>query len=248
VEAAPVDTAFGQTGLVLRDVSFGYDEVPIIRRQSLHIPRGETLLVSGANGVGKSTLLYVCAGLLEATEGEVVLDGHPADAEHPSVLVRQGIVRGFVFQHGGLVANRSALGNVALGLRYHADVLGLNEQTIDERARRCLARLGVHDREVDAMPGTLSYGIRRRVALARVMALEPNFAFFDDPDAGLDRRNAEAVYDLLEQYRDAPDVTTMIASNHALLIDRLGVPANVLENGRLVELDESDARLRLSYV
>ncbi len=224
-------------GLALSGVTYRRGELTIVDRQSIAIPRGGTLIVTGPNGSGKSTLLHLCAGLIAPDEGDVRIGGHPADAVHPSELLRKGVRLGFVFQQGGLVANLSALGNVGLPLRYHADVLELSEAIIDERARFCLGAVGVESPDIHALPGRLSFGISKRVAFARAMAIEPNFAFFDDPDAGLDRENAEVVHQVLVSYKNDPGVTMIVATNHRVLIERLGAPVYELAAGRLTRLD-----------
>ena len=226
-----------QAGLALRDVTYRRGELAIVDRQSLTVPRGGTLIVTGPNGAGKSTFLHLAAGLIAPDDGDVRIGGHSADAVHPSELVRRGVRRGFVFQQGGLVANLSALANVALPLRYHADVLELSEAIIDERARFCLGAVGVESPEIHSLPGRLSFGIAKRVAFARAMAIEPNFAFFDDPDAGLDRENAEVVHEVLVSYRNDPSVTMIVATNHRVLIERLASPVYELAGGRLMRQD-----------
>ena len=220
---------------MLRDVSFRYGDMLVLHDTNVEVPRGGVLVVTGDNGVGKSTLLYVCAGLLQPTSGEVLLEGHRTDAAHPSSLFRRGVRRGFVFQQGGLFSNMSALANVTLALGYHADVLGIDATEITKRARHALREAGVEAGDIHSSPAHLSFGVRQRVALARALALEPNFLFFDDPDTGLDGSNVTLVHELMERLRDDPSVTMVVATNHDDLIDRLGVRPRVLAAGRLVE-------------
>jgi len=222
------------SGLELRRVSFRRGQLAVLAGQSIKVPRGRSLVVTGANGIGKSTLLQLCAGLLKPQRGEVLLNGTSAAEERPSTLMHRDVRRGCVFQQGGLVANLSALANVGLPLRYHADLLGLTERVIDERARFCLGAVGVESPHIHALPGRLSFGIRKRVAFARAMALEPNFAFFDDPDAGLDHENAEVVHEILVSYRDDPTVTMVVASNQRALLEQLEVPIHELMDGQLI--------------
>jgi len=222
---------------VLRGVTYHHGDVCILNEQDLAIPRGGTLLVTGANGAGKSTLMYLCAGLVRPDRGEVRLNGENVSGILPSSLMRVGIRRGFVFQQGGLISNLSALANVALALRYHADLLDMSEAVINERAQFCLGAVGVESPDIHALPGLLSFGIYKRVAFARALALEPNYAFFDDPDAGLDRENAQVVQDILVSYHNDPNVTMVIATNHRLLIERLGIPIHVLDEGQLTAVD-----------
>ncbi len=229
-------------GLVLEKASFRYGELWVLAESDLHVRRGEMLMVTGDNGVGKSTLLYLCAGLVPATRGRVLLDGQLPSVTRPSDLVRHGVRRGFVFQHGGLLANRSALDNVTLPLAYHADVLGIEEREVQRKAREMLSELRVSQSDMHALPAHLSVGVRQRVALARALSLHPNFVFMDDPDAGLDESTKELVYERLKVLRDDPEITVVLTSTDPDLITFLGAPVVRLEHGRLVS-DTQGSRL-----
>lgn len=233
-------------GLWLEAASFRYGDVWVLRETELHVPPGRTLVVTGDNGVGKSTLLFLCAGLLPVTEGHVWLDGQHTLARKPSELMRHGVRRGFVFSQGGLLSNLSALSNVSLALRYHADVFGLEEPEIDARARAALTELRVAQADFHALPAHLSAGVRKRVAIARALALDPNFVFLDDPDGGLDAPTRELVYDRLERFRDDPRMTVVIATNSRALVERLGVLVMELAHGYLLPAKSGSTR-SLSY-
>lgn len=226
-------------GLWLQDVSFRYGDLWVLRETELHVPPGRTLIVTGDNGVGKSTLLYVCAGLLPASAGYVWLDGHLAIAKKPSELMRQGVRRGFLFGQGGLLSNLSALANVTLALRYHADVFGIDEKELTQRARDALTQLRVGQADLHALPAHLSVGVRKRVALARALALDPNFVFLDDPDGGLDSATRHLVYERLERFRDDSKITVVITTNSRQLIERLDIQPMELAHGHLLPEDES---------
>lgn len=225
-------------GLLLDRASFSYGDLPVLRPTSLDVPAGSVLVVTGGNGVGKSTLLYVCAGLLPATSGRVTLAGHAPDPDRPSALFRAGVRTGFLFQGGGLLSNQSALANVTLALRYHADVLQLDDAAVEARARAALREMRIDQTDMHALPAHLSSGTRKRVALARLIALEPSFVFFDDPDTGLDGPALALFHDVLTRYRDDPAVTMLVATNHELLLRRLGVEPLELRAGRLLERAE----------
>jgi phospholipid/cholesterol/gamma-HCH transport system ATP-binding protein len=225
-------------GIVLRNVTFRFPGTTVLAGVDLDVPSGKTVVIRGANGSGKSTLLYICAGLLAPDSGSVAIAGRRADPHHASDLVRLGVRRGFVFQEGGLLSNMNPLANVALPLRYHADVLGIPLGDIERRATEALARAGVSESDWYTLPAHLSFGVRRRVAFARAMAIEPNYFFFDDPEVGLDPKTAVLLQDLLAELRDDAAVTTIVATNRDVLAERLGVTSYVLVNGRLVERDE----------
>jgi phospholipid/cholesterol/gamma-HCH transport system ATP-binding protein len=221
------------SGIVLRNGWFGYGDEAIVRGTDLRIARGTTAVVTGVNGAGKSTLLHLCAGLLPVSKGSLELGGQFVDAQRPGDLFRAGIRCGVVFQEGGLLSNMNALANVALSLRYHADLLGLSVDDVEKRAKDALQRVRLPEPDYYALPAHLSFGMRKRLALARAIALQPNFFFFDDPDVGLDPKTAALVHEILCQYRDDPEVTMLVATNRDLLIDRLRVPGYVFQQGRL---------------
>ena len=223
------------SGIVLQHATFSYDDEPVLKGASVRLKKGESAVVVGANGSGKSTLLYVCAGLLPLRKGVLQLGGRKVDAMHPAELFRRGVRCGVVFQEGGLLSNMNALANVALPLRYHQDLLGLDLQTIEARAKEALERVRVPQAQYYSLPAYLSFGVRKRLALARAIAIEPNFFFFDDPDVGLDPSTAAIVHEILCQYRDDPTVTMLVATNRDLLIDRLQVRGLVLYAGILAE-------------
>jgi phospholipid/cholesterol/gamma-HCH transport system ATP-binding protein len=129
----------------------------------------------------------------------------------------------------------NVLANVAIALRYHADILGIDVHEVERRALAALDRVNIKSEDYYTLPSHLSFGVRRRLALARAIALEPNFFFFDDPDVGLDPNTAALVHEILCGYRDDPNVTTMVATNRDILIERLGVPTYTLETGQLSE-------------
>jgi phospholipid/cholesterol/gamma-HCH transport system ATP-binding protein len=220
-------------GIVLRNGWFGYGDEAIVKGAELRIARGSTAVVTGVNGAGKSTFLHLCAGLLPVAKGSLELGGKFVDAQRPAELYRAGIRCGVVFQEGGLLSNMNAIANVALTLRYHADLLDLTVEDIEKRAKAALQRVRIPEVDYYALPAHLSFGMRKRLALARAIALEPNFFFFDDPDVGLDPNTAALVHEILCQYRDDPEVTMLVATNRDLLIDRLRVPGYVFQQGRL---------------
>jgi phospholipid/cholesterol/gamma-HCH transport system ATP-binding protein len=221
-------------GISLRGASFRYPRADVLVDASLEVPKGGTCVVTGANGSGKSTLLYICAGIVPIERGTITIGGHAPNPVLPSELTRYGVRRGFVFQEGGLVSNMNALANVALGLRYHADVFGLTVPEIEARSRGALERVRITEDQMYQIPAHLSFGVRKRVALARAIAMQPNFFYFDDPDVGLDPRTAAVVHEILCGFRDDPNVTMVVATNRDLLVDRLGVPGYVLRGGRLM--------------
>lgn len=228
-------SAISSLGLDLERASFRYGELWVLRETTLSLPAGGNLVVTGDNGVGKSTVLYLCAGLIPATTGRVLLAGQQPNLSRPSELFRGGVRRGVVFYSGGLLSNSSALNNVVLPMKYHADWFGLDDRAIDSRARELLAELRVSQNDFHALPAHLSVGVRRRISLARAIALRPNFLFFDDPDANLDDATRGIVYELLERFRDDPAVTLVLTTTSKNLMERLRMPVRELAHGHLLD-------------
>ena len=223
------------SGIVATDVSLRFGELTVLSKFDLRLRRGQSLIVTGANGSGKSTLLQVCAGLLASTTGTVLLDGFKSDPSRPSSLFRRGVRRGFVFDNGGLLANHTALANVTLPLSYHADLLGLSEDDIDERARSALREMGVTQAEFHSLPAHLSLGMRKRVSVARALALHPNFVFFDDPLTGLDTETQGLLRAILLRFRDDPNATMLISTGDLAPLSYLELPVFELVNTFLLE-------------
>ena len=223
------------SGIVATEVSLKYGELTVLSKFDLRLKRGQSLVVTGVNGSGKSSLLQVCAGLVPPSTGTVLLDGFKSDLTRPSSLFRRGVRRGFVFENGGLLANRTALDNVTLPLRYHADLLELTEDAIDERARAALQEMRLTQAEYHSLPAHLSLGMRKRVSVARALALQPNFVFFDDPLTGLDAETQDLMRAILRRFREDVGVTMVIATSDLTALDYLELPAFELVNTFLLE-------------
>ncbi len=229
----------GEPGITLDRVSFGYEDQLLVDDLSWELDAGKSAIVTGGSGSGKSTLLQVAAGLLPPSRGTVLLAGHPVGTLLPSERVGRGLRTGFVFQEGGLLANLTVFANIELALLYHQDVLELDDQGITERVETALEKAQIQRSYWQTLPAHLSYGDRKRLALARAIALRPNFFFFDDPDVGMDQKTARVTHQILCELRDDPEVTLLVATNRTVLIERLGVPGFRLEKGRLGQVGAS---------
>lgn len=221
--------------LALEGASFSYGKLVVIHPTDLELSPGGSLIVTGSNGSGKSTFLYLCAGVLKATSGDVLLNGISPTSVRPSTLFRQGVRRGVVFDSDGLLSNLSALGNVMLPLEYHADILSLSPEDIEWRAREALGRVGVLQTDLHALPAHLSLGTRKCVGLARAIAIGPNFLFLDDPDAGLDAPSTKLVHRVIDDFLNDREVTLVVASNSRLLVERFSKNAYEIVNGHLFQ-------------
>lgn len=208
---------------------------------SLKIQEGEIVFILGTSGTGKSVLLKNLVGLLTPDEGEIWIDGEEVAkfSEEQYLPIRKKC--GMVFQHPALFDSLTIFENVAFGLRRHYQ---LDENTIREKVNKALTL--VHLQGIEAKkPAQISYGMQKRVSLARTVALEPRILLFDEPTTGLDPVTTTAVNQLIQDLSRELKTTSIVVShdmNCALTIaDRIVV----LDKGQIVE-QGSPAELKRS--
>ena len=166
----------------LENIHVSFGGRPVLSGIDLTIEKGETMVVIGPSGTGKSTLLRLIIGLLKPTAGKVWVLGHDVSAmneDELNVLRRQ---MGMVFQYSALFDSMTVGENVAFGLRQHTNMA---EDEILQIVRRKLRMVGLWGQE-SKMPNELSGGMKKRVSLARAIALNPDIVLYDEPTAGLD--------------------------------------------------------------
>ncbi|MEW6356295.1 MAG: ATP-binding cassette domain-containing protein [Planctomycetota bacterium] len=212
--------------LKVTGLSYAYHEAPILRDVSFEVYRGEIFFIVGGSASGKTTLLRLCAGLIEPKSGTVEIRAKEEVGEKIHVS------SGFVFQHQGLISNMDVYDNVALPLRYHTE---LTEKEIEERVEGALRSTGALEAE-RMRPDYLSLGMQRRVGVARAVVLHPDIIFYDDPLLGLDHENAAAVAQLIKKTREDYGVTSVVVSHSLALASALGDRIAVVVKGRVTDI------------
>lgn len=218
--------------LVLDDVSFD-------------VGAGEAVCVLGKSGTGKSVTLKTIMGLMAPDAGRVFVEGHEVtDASRDELSeIRQHL--GFLFQNAALFDSISVGENVAFPLRRHTE---LADAEIDAIVTGKLAQVGL-EADIDKMPADLSGGMRKRVGLARAMALDPPILLVDEPSAGLDPITADEIDELLCGLRDSGDTTLIVVTHNIPSARKVARRLMVLDQGRIVaegtaeELDRSELPL-----
>ena len=192
-----------------RGVYKSFDEDVILNNVSFRIDHGETKIILGASGSGKSTILKLILGLIRPEAGEILIDGLDITTlrERDLVAVRREI--GMVFQEGALFDSLSVRENV--GYRLYEDG-GKDEKEIDAAVRQELSFVGLED-AIDKMPAQLSGGMKRRVGLARALLGSPRVVLYDEPTAGLDPVTKRTILDLMIRLRDLEDVTSIFVTH-----------------------------------
>lgn len=209
-------------------VSTQAGNLTILKGLDLKIKAGETVAIVGVSGSGKSTLLGLMAGLDDATEGKILLDGEDLTVmdEEARARVRASKV-GFVFQNFQLLPNLTALENVMLPLELQ------HARDARERASSYLDRVGLSHRW-HHYPRQLSGGEQQRVAIARAFASQPRILFADEPTGNLDQQTGAAIIDLLFELNQQYQTTLVLVTHDEKLSKRCLRRLN-MEEGKLLE-------------
>ena len=198
-----------EPALEMRDVVKYYSgEKPVLNGVSFRIYKGETRIIIGASGSGKSTILKLIMGLDRPDEGQIFVEGEDITRlnEQQLVHVRQKI--GMVFQESALFDSLSVRENVA----YRLYELNVDDSEIDSKVSEVLGFVGLLD-AIDKMPSELSGGMKRRVALARALIGEPGIMLYDEPTAGLDPITSKKINELIIALRDIKTVTGVFVTH-----------------------------------
>ena len=191
-----------------RDVVLAFDDRVILDKLSFKVNKGETKIILGGSGGGKSTIIKLVLGLLKPDAGRVFVDGEDITDynEIQMMPVRKNI--GMVFQEGALFDSLSVYDNVA----YRLHEQGLAEDQVEPEVRRMLRFVNLED-AIDKMPAELSGGMRRRVGIARALVGDPKIVLFDEPTAGLDPPTARTICELAMKLRDLEDVSSIFVTH-----------------------------------
>src|ERR1700747_1619716 len=213
--------ATSEAMISLRDLRVNYGEREILHGISFDVHRGETLVILGGSGSGKSPLLRTLLGLEQPSAGEICIKGRNIATTSAAEMdeIRKKI--GMSFQGGALFGSMTVGENVALPLREHTK---LEDPTIEIILRLKLDQVGLSGFE-NYMPSQLSGGMKKRAAVARALAMDPEIFFFDEPSAGLDPIIAAGVDDLILELKKAFHMTIIVVTHELasafLIADRM---------------------------
>lgn len=227
-----------------------FGERTILNNISLEVKRGEIVFILGTSGTGKSVLLKNIVGLLTPDSGEIWIDQDEVSRYNEAQF---GPIRkkcGMVFQHPALFDSLTIFENVAFGLRRHFHI---TEYEIADRVKKCLAM--VHLQGVESrLPAEISYGMQKRVSLARAVALEPQILLFDEPTTGLDPVTTTAINNLIQDLSHRLKTTSLVVSHDMACAFAIADRIVVLDKGHIVaqgtpaELKESKVELVQDFI
>lgn len=235
------DSLDTQVMISLRDLRVSYGEVEILHGITFEVRHGETLVILGGSGSGKSTLLRTLVGLEKPSSGEIWIKGKNIAAISDPEMdeIRKKI--GMSFQGGALFGSMSVGENVGLPLREHTK---LEDSTIEIMVRLKLEQVGLEGFEY-YMPSQLSGGMKKRAAVARALAMDPQILFFDEPSAGLDPIIAAGIDQLILELKQAFRMTIIVVTHELasayLIADRMVL----IDKGRVVAMGTT-AEMRAS--
>jgi phospholipid/cholesterol/gamma-HCH transport system ATP-binding protein len=225
----------------VRDLHVKYGATEILHGVTFDVKRGETLVIMGGSGSGKSTLVRTLIGLEKPSSGHVLIKGKDVAAIGEAELdeVRKKI--GMSFQGGALFGSMTVGENVGLPLREHTK---LEDSTIEIMVRLKLEQVGLEGFEY-YMPSQLSGGMRKRAAVARALAMDPEILFFDEPSAGLDPIIAAGIDQLILELKRAFHMTILVVTHELasafLIADRIVLidRGSILAIGTIAEMQSS---------
>lgn len=219
--------------IVFENVTKSFGKRQILKGINLEIERGKTTVVFGVSGGGKSTIIKHIVGLLKPDSGSIIVDGIRVDDADETTLRKIRTKVGFLFQHGALFDSMNIRDNVAFPMIEHQHLsLKELEYKIDEK----LSMVGLKPDIVKSLyPEELSGGMRKRVGLARTLALEPQVILYDEPTSGLDPVTSDFITQMINSLRDEIGMTSVLISHDIGESFKAGDNYAMLFDGMIVE-------------
>jgi phospholipid/cholesterol/gamma-HCH transport system ATP-binding protein len=222
----------GRPMIVLEGLHKSFGGKVVLSGLSLEVEKGESLVIVGGSGTGKSVTLKHIIGLIKPDEGKVLIDGTDICCLSPVELNQIRRRFGMSFQEGALFDSMSVFENIAFPLRRHTR---MTEREIRERVGQCLEQVHLYGAD-DKRPSELSGGMRRRVGFARAISLSPEILLFDEPTTGLDPVISAVVAELIVEMDQTLNTTTVTITHDMKVALKIADRVAMLHRGRLVEV------------
>lgn len=208
----------------------GFNRVPVLKDVNLRVDRGETVVVVGSSGCGKTVLLKHIIGLMKPDGGDVYIDGENIAKFNDRQLFKLRKRFGMVFQSSALFDSMTVEENIALGLQEHTR---MSKAEMRKRVAERLRMVGLPGNG-DLMPAELSGGMKKRVGLARALAMDPEIVLFDEPTTGLDPIAAESINELICELKQKLSITSVVVTHDIISAWKVGDRIAMLHDGMIV--------------
>ncbi len=225
-----VDDPASSDGIVLQGLTKTFQDRKVLDGLDFTINRGETVVIIGRSGEGKSVLLKHIVRLLTPEMGHVWIDGEEITDMGKRNLFEVRKRFGMLFQGAALFDSLTICENVGLGLKWQG---GLSEEEIHERACTCLAQVGLSQVE-DKLPSQLSGGMKKRAGLARAIAMQPDYILYDEPTTGLDPITSDAINDLILQLQSELNVTSIVVTHDMASAFKVADRLAMISTGKII--------------
>lgn len=210
IKSGVTTSCFNMSFIEFKNVSKSFGDQVILRHMNLALSQAETLSIIGGSGTGKSVSLKLLLGLEEPDEGEILIDGKNVNLMDEDELRTMRSQIGMVFQGSALFDSMTVEENIAYPILEHTN---FGENKVREIVKEKLSLVDL-DGIQDMYPGNLSGGMRKRVGLARAIALNPKVILYDEPTAGLDPANTNRIDELIKNFHDHLKVTSIVVTHH----------------------------------
>lgn len=223
-----------ESAIKIRAVSLykSFGEKDVLHGINIEVRRGESMVVIGGSGSGKTVLIKCIIGLMRPDQGEIHVDGLEITSLDEKRMNEVRKKFGMLFQGGALFDSMTVWENVGFGLRQQTR---LSEEEIRRVASEKLALVGLKNVE-DLMPAELSGGMRKRVSLARAIAMEPEILLYDEPTTGIDPIMADAINDLIVQMKEKLNVTSIAITHDMKSAYKIADRIAMLYQGKIIEV------------
>lgn len=234
------DTDRAIPAIEFRNVTMIYDGRKVLNDLSFKVMKGETKIILGGSGCGKSTTIKLVLGLIKPDSGQILVEGEDITNYDENHMMKVRKKLGMIFQEGALFDSLSVYENVAFKLHEQ----GVPEEDVESEVRRMLRFVNLED-AIDKMPAELSGGMRRRVGIARALVGDPKIVMFDEPTAGLDPPTARTICELAMKLRDLEDVSSIFVTHEMNNLDYLTSEYAVVNEAGEVVFEKEGEKLCL---
>jgi len=234
------DTDRAIPAIEFRNVTMIYDGRKVLNDLSFKVMKGETKIILGGSGCGKSTTIKLVLGLIKPDSGQILVEGEEITNYNENQMMKVRKKLGMIFQEGALFDSLSVYENVAFKLHEQ----GVLEEDVESEVRRMLRFVNLED-AIDKMQAELSGGMRRRVGIARALVGDPKIVMFDEPTAGLDPPTARTICELAMKLRDLEDVSSIFVTHEMNNLDYLTSEYAVVNEAGEVVFEKEGEKLCL---